>query len=165
MTDGIDDLRTTVVGEGVEHRHEGGGNFMSQIEGRGVLEGLWRWLGKIKPLVGEEEEGLVASADDMRQEDRAAQGSSKIVLIVGRSVHEARQVAIAKTGKKVESVEIIVPEIVVHAAVQSVCAGPRQKGELTARRAAILGRVGGAQDAELLQCIDGDEAVRGAQRS
>jgi len=149
-------IATGGAGESVHGSLEPGGHQATQAGARHANVGD-RFRGvQAQSLVGEEE-GAVRPVVQVRNHNRAGEGAAEVVLPQGR----------LRFGSLVEvhtGVHRIVAEIVVDRTVKTVGAASRGEDELATGRASIFSGVGRSERAELLQGIQRDKALRGAER-
>ena len=127
-----------LAGEVVHQRRGLAGEVAPALRGGGHGRGSGDALTVAEPLVPAEEERAVPY-------ERSARGGAELILLQGFDL----------LGEEVPRVEKVVPQELVYGTVELVAAGPRDHAGHGPARAAVLGRRGVRQDAELGDGIDG----------
>src|ERR1700733_7716089 len=149
-------VQAVLNGKSIENRTHGRNSLLSEELVRNILHSRSSGLGQTKPFIRREEEAALSSVIEMRDPDGSTERGSEVILPQG-----GRRLA-EVIVEPIIRIEEIISEIVEGAPMKAVGAGAGHERELTAGRSSILGRIAGALNAKLLQCIDGDQGLRRA---
>src|ERR1700679_676608 len=146
-------------GESIQDLLKCAGYTLSNRHGRDIIS--LRSEGRLnpQPLIRVEEERLVLPVVNFRHKQSPTERSAKVVLMHARTGHTVIIV------EPVVRVHRTVAQIIERAAMPLVGARARVEGELPAWRASIFSGVSGSRSPELLQRINRDQALCGAQCS